>query len=85
MPSQHPVLVALRGGEAYGRYLDRLLKEARKRGHTTASRTELADLALSTLGAQWGIVAPRRVAPVGSNQHGEAQTEPPASSTNARA
>ena len=72
MPSNLPVVVPpIRGDDAYARFLDRMEREAKKRGHTGEGRTALVDLALATLGLQWGIKAPRRAAPRGTNRHGE--------------
>lgn len=61
MPSEHPFLVALRGDEAYARYLDRLLKAARKRGVRVETRHQLAELALAEMGCRYDLMAPRRL------------------------
>jgi hypothetical protein len=66
-----PRNLILRCESAYLRYLDRLEREARKRGHTTKGRSAAVELACNLLGLQWGLKAPRRVRPMGANQHGE--------------
>lgn len=72
MPTDNPILIPpLRGEPAYDRYLDRLEREARKRGHTVTSRTALLELSLNLLGFGWGLKPPRRIGPVGTNRYGE--------------
>jgi hypothetical protein len=77
MPATNPmILPPLRGEPAYDRFLTRLEREARERGHTTRGRTALVELALNLLGLQWGITPPRRCAPKGTNRHGEPGPKP---------
>lgn len=64
------VVPQLRGTPQYDRYLDRLQAEARRRGVRAESRSKLLEIALAALGAQWGLVAPERANPNGTNQHG---------------
>ena len=71
MPTAKPALVPpLRGEPAYAAYLDELEAEAARRGHPPG-RTALAELARARLGKAWGLKAPRRIAPKGTNRYGE--------------
>lgn len=70
MPSQNPFLVALRGDEAYARYLDKLLKTLRAEGVQVETRHQLGEYALTVLGLQHGMKAPARAKKHGTNQHG---------------
>lgn len=69
MPTQDPTLVNLRGQRPYGEFLDLLKSEAERRGHAVHGRTTVVEIALTALGRAWGIEAPPRGRPVGSNQH----------------
>ena len=75
--AQKPPLLSLPGSEAYGLYLDSLIEEARKRGHTVKGRTGIAELALNALGREWGLEPPRRSKPLGWNQHSPADPQAP--------
>ena len=71
MPTNKPALIPpIRGEPSYAAYLDQLETEAAKRGHPPG-RTALVALALARLGKAWGLKAPRRIAPIGTNRHGE--------------
>lgn len=71
MAKQTPFLVSLRGDEAYARYLDRLLRKARRAGAPVESLNQLGEYALAVLGERHGLKAPPRARKVGTNQHGE--------------
>jgi hypothetical protein len=71
MPSQNPHLVALRGDDAYARFLDRLLRRVRAHGTQIETRHQLAEHAIAVLALGFGLTAPPRARPVGTNQHGE--------------
>ncbi len=63
MPSKHDTLANVRGEEAYGKFLDRLHKEAAKRGYAIEpGRPAILELAANLLAFGWGIKAPQRVA-----------------------
>lgn len=72
-PNPRPVVVPpIRGDEAYGRFLDRVLKAEQKAGSTVRTRTELVEIAVNALAlGRHGLKAPPRAKPLGSNQHGE--------------
>ncbi len=73
MATKSPAIVTLRGDARYGAFLDRLEAEARKRGHALDGRSGIVELACNALAEQWGIEAPRRAWPVGTNQFSETQ------------
>lgn len=75
MPRTPPILI-LNGEPAYGRFVEDLLAEARRRGLVDDSKSALVEYALGRLGRDLGIAAPRRVRPVGSNQHPTSPAEP---------
>ena len=67
MPSRNPFLVPpLAGTPEYGAWLDELRARS-----GAASRSRLVEQALAELGRKHGLEPPRRVNPVGTNQHGE--------------
>jgi hypothetical protein len=70
-PEDAPRNLILRCDPAYVDFLGELEREARERGHAARGRSAVAELACNLLGLQWGIKAPRRVRPMGANQHGE--------------
>lgn len=70
MPSQMPILVALRGDERYAKYLDRLLRAVRKTGVENVETThQLGAHALEELGKHYGLDAPPRTQPHGTNRY----------------
>lgn len=70
MAARRPFVVALRGDDAYTRYLDRLLKKLRSEGVRVETRHQLGEYALAVLGLRHGLKAPPRGKPIGANQHG---------------
>lgn len=69
-------LFYLRCSDAYQRYLDRLIKKLRAGGTQIpeGDYLKLAEYALARTGLDFGILAPRRVNPLGTNRHGEPKT-----------
>lgn len=71
MPSQHPFRVALRGDDEYDRFLERLRKAVLKDKPDLECETshQLGEYALSELGRVYGIEAPPRTPPHGTNRY----------------
>lgn len=67
MPTKgNPVLVALRGFEEYGEFIDALVAEAEVRGVPgVRSRSDVTALALDMLGKKWGVATTPRCKPLG--------------------
>jgi hypothetical protein len=65
VPSKQPLVITLRGTEAYRRYLARLAKLLRAEGLPVAGPNALAEHALAELGRRRGIEPPRRMPPIG--------------------
>lgn len=75
MPSQHKLLIALRGTDEYAEALDRLARRLIKGGVPIGSRHELGEYAIAELARSLKIKLPRRVPPQGTNRHGEPRDE----------
>jgi hypothetical protein len=69
MPSKLRFLVALRGDDVYERYLDGLLKAVRKSGVEVETTHQLGEHALAELGSRFGLAAPPRSKPHGTNRY----------------
>jgi hypothetical protein len=77
MPSEHKVLITLRGTDQYARYLAKLERAVRKRGvQLGEGPNALAEHALAILGYHHELKAPERVPPQGTNRHGRPKKIP---------